>query len=214
MSKSRRRRQVVKDTIYVVCGNTKTEKNYFDHLRKRFNNHLGKMKITTVKLGDNSSSPASLIKDAKKVIKSDPSIQSCWIICDKDSFDLNAVIEEAKYYNKTNDTKINVIWSNISFEVWFLYHFQYTTKEMTVKDLEKLLSQIISDRLNGLKKYSKTDIKLFELLREFEHKAILHSKKSYQTHNRNGKSANESCSSTKMFKFFEFIDYFLEDYSA
>ena len=106
MARRKRKAQVVKDTIFVICGNTKTEKNYFDHVKGRLNNALGQMKI-----------------------KTDASIQSCWII-----------------------------WSNIFFEIWLLCHFKFFTKEMKEKALEKELDKIIGNDLNLKNKYTKWNI--------------------------------------------------------
>jgi hypothetical protein len=115
------------------------------------------------------------------------------------------VIEKAKGYNSGNDVKIRIIWSNISFEIWLLYHFKFFTKEMKEKALEKELDKIIGNDLNLKNKYKKSDKGFFEYLAEKEIKARINSKKSVQIHARKEYSVNESCSATNMYAFFEYI---------
>lgn len=203
---SRRKKKKAKDTILIICGNTETEKNYFDFVKSRFNNALGKMKIKTVNWGNNSCTPISLLEDAITAVNEQSEIQSCWVICDKDNFNLNQVTNMATKHNAKCETKIYIIWSNISFEIWLLYHFEYMTRELNVDELKEKISRNIKDTLGLKMSYKKSNKTLFEYLEKFEKKAIINSKKSFQWHQRNDKSPNESCSSTMMFSLFDFIE--------
>lgn len=77
-----------------------------------------------------------------------------WIVFDVDNTHKDNRLIPA--INKAEKSGIKYAFSNISFEVWLVSHFEKLEKEMTEEKLEKLLSEYLSKKKTGLT-YQKND---------------------------------------------------------
>jgi hypothetical protein len=106
-----------KDTFLIVCEGKETEPNYFKAFR------LSSAKIYVFGFGFNTDSLVEeVVKQKKKASSFGVKFDQVWCVLDKDSFpaqNLNRALQLAK----NND--IHVAYSNQSFELWYLLHFDY-----------------------------------------------------------------------------------------
>ena len=122
-------------------GNNKTEKLYL----KALNNDNNKYAL--VFTPGRESDPINMYKSLKKTIKesfNEDDGDKAYCICDRD-FEVYKLDKLMKIrQDKTNEKKVSVIVSNPCFEIWYLNHFTFYTKEMmSYKELEKTLCKYI-----------------------------------------------------------------------
>lgn len=117
----------IRKRILILCEGKETEPNYFnalihDNEYKRF---LSSVEITiydTKKCtGKELVTEAKILKNNAKREKNQ--FDYIWIVIDKDGYSKLPETFDKAY---ANDMKI--AFSSISFEYWFLLHFEYTTK--------------------------------------------------------------------------------------
>ena len=173
------------DKVLIVCEGEKTEPHYLMALR----DHL-KLSQANIKIDPNSdSSPTSVVKYAKKLIKMNPKDPYDHVFCviDRDTHaDFEIAIAQINGY-KNKDTKLHAIVSNPCFEYWILLHYDYTTKlfgtsgDSPCKDLIKNnLKVFIED-------YEKGDKAIMpSIIKSGLEMAIANAKRANKTAKRNG----------------------------
>lgn len=123
-------------------GENKTENLYFKNFRKRESN----FQITYVP--GNETDIKSLISQTIKFQKRNSfnydEGDRAYVFVDVDDSEqkYKTIIKNIKL---ANDNNIEVILSNPCFEVWFLFHFVYTTAKMNNKNLMYELKKYIPD---------------------------------------------------------------------
>ena len=126
------------------------------------------------------------------------SLDDCWLIFDKDSFDKN--FDSA--INKAQKNNFKVAYSNESFELWFLLHFSFMssalTRSMYISKLTENLKLVSGDKNY---KYSKTS-NIYTLIKDKESDAIRNAKKLIDLHS-NKKSFLEKNPSTSVYLLVE-----------
>lgn len=80
-----------------------------------------------------------------------------FVVFDKDSFENNA-FNNAIY--RCEEVSMIPIWSNESFELWYLLHYIYTDAQIGRDDYCAKLNAYVQP------KYEKNNKKMFELLRD------------------------------------------------
>lgn len=113
----------------VVCEGEQTEPNYFSELNAHLKNSLGtnyKLVIEIVGEGKNTISLVDKTIELKQ--KSDIDYAKVFTIFDRDSF-LKNQFNDAIYMCCRNG--VIPIWSNESFELWYLLHFISIDAEIT-----------------------------------------------------------------------------------
>ena len=125
--------------LIAVEGNNKTEKTYFSNFedcKKSYN-------ITYAR--GNDTDPLKLVKTLVKEIKKmgldlrDGDVAYCVFDTDID-LNKNKIIEEAIQLAMKNHIKI--ITSSPCIELWFLLHYDYTTANMSSKNVIKRLKKL------------------------------------------------------------------------
>lgn len=129
--------------IIVVSGG-ETEDVYFENLEPI-------RQDVSIKREFKSVDPKKILSEAIRLRRIHQQNVKCknietWIVIDKDHFDIDNVVREAKQQN------ILVAYSNICFEVWYALHFQYSTAQNNAKDWEKICKKHLQ-----IPSYSKTD---------------------------------------------------------
>lgn len=154
--------------ILIMCEGRKTEKNYFEKFEVR------SADVEVVGTGYNT---LSLVKKASKKHKSNIYDQ-VWCVFDKDSFsdnDFNSAVAKAK------NSGMRVAFSNESFELWFLLHFEYLNTGIGRNQyIDKLNDIFTNKKSEGFPaKYKKDDKNIYGYLKPYQKTAIKNSKRLY-----------------------------------
>jgi uncharacterized protein YpiB (UPF0302 family) len=115
--------------ILIVCEGTITEPNYFKSITKNLPHHSA-----TIEIKGTGRNTESIVSYAQKIAALPISNNSfyydeVYIVFDKDSFlpkQFNDAIFSCKNIKlKGKEIKFEAIWSNESFELWYILHFEY-----------------------------------------------------------------------------------------
>lgn len=115
------------ERILIVTEGEKTEPLYFEGFRRRINESYGReyVAVEVHGLGDNT---VSLFNRARALVERDiKGFTQVWVVYDRDSFpsrDFNAVPELCAAASD-DETVYRAAWTNESFELWYLLHFEY-----------------------------------------------------------------------------------------
>lgn len=99
----------VRRHILIVCGGTRTERDYFEGLRKARPNPM--VRLTVLSKG---IAPEQLVRHAKRLGDGHDEI---WCVVDTDEFDI------AKAARLADELGVRLAVSNPCFELWLLLHF-------------------------------------------------------------------------------------------
>lgn len=143
--------------ILIVCEGARTEPDYF----KKFK--VSK-KCEIVGAGCNT---LSVVNRAVSMFSSGD-FKEAWCVFDRDSFKKERVKLALKTARQNN---INIAFSNESFELWYILHFDYLDTKVT----RKKYTEILSNRLG--KEYKKNDSEMYQLLLKNQKKAIERAKR-------------------------------------
>lgn len=170
-----------KKKVLIALEDTKSAKFYFEKLIRDkglsgevvFADHIG--------TDPNSVIQAIIEHKANKKHKHRTYEQS-WAVFDKDDYSkqaINGAIKRAK------DLTIDIAFSNESYELWILLHFESTSAPMSRNDLRKKLNTIFKEKFR--QDYSKSSQDIYELIIGQQNNAIERAKHLIKLH----KSAGE-----------------------
>lgn len=139
--------------VLIVCEGEKTEPNYFrsfsmmensSGLVYQVNTEGGK--ISTIQVVDKAIALKQKAEKAKKPY------DSVWAVFDRDNFkdtDFDNAI------NKANKNRIGCAWSNVAFELWYVYHFDDRCTAMSCKEYKDIITKRVraTGYCNGNKEY-------------------------------------------------------------
>lgn len=156
--------------IYIFSEGKETEYNYFKSKKQEIRKQNIKIEVKSECQGCNTLSlvDCALHYLVKQGIKIDDSANNdeCWVVFDKDDFDKdfdNAI-------NKAIARNIKVAYSNESFELWFLLHFDLHTSALPRAFINKKLDDLLQKRYH--KKYEKNSENMYSLIKDQEQTAI------------------------------------------
>lgn len=142
----------------IVCEGEKTEPNYF----RKF--PIQPTSVVEVKgVGDNT---VNLVHEALRLSKLQKYDQ-IWCVFDRDSFpveNFNDAVQLAR------ENGIQVAYSNESFELWYILHFDYLDTGIHRKDYMKRLDHLLGTR------YQKNSENIYDLLYSRQKIAIRNSR--------------------------------------
>lgn len=148
LKRTRKSRGDARDLILIVCEGEKTEPLYFESFG-----------LTNVHIYGAAGDPLSVVEKAIKIRKAEKKekiyFNQTWCVFDRDNFSANRFNGAL---GKAHANKIDVAYSNESFELWFLLHFEYLNVGLSRDDYGVKLSRYIG------KKYEKHDHEMFSLL--------------------------------------------------
>ncbi|MGL5085925.1 MAG: RloB family protein [Clostridium sp.] len=114
-------RDLKPSTCLIITEGTETEVNYFENIKQIINSRYRSREIQEnypIKVEGKARSTSVLVNEAIKR-KNRENFSTVWVVFDKDdNSDFDVAIKLAK------DNNIEVAWSNESFELWLLLHFQ------------------------------------------------------------------------------------------
>lgn len=159
--------------IIIACEGEVTEQNYFqDFFNELILDHqISKTSLVIAK--HKHTNPTGVLQDLLNELKYDNDFEHKWIVIDRDEErvgggghtkeDFNNAIEQARI------NKIKVAYSNPSFEIWYLLHFEYRNTAIDRDEVfEKLKSTI---------EYNKSKLGVYAMLKESQMFAITNSKR-------------------------------------
>ncbi len=157
----------VKETFLIVCEGTKTEPSYFRRFR------VPKEVLAIEGLGEN---PTRVVERAITRAKEEE-FDQVWCVFDRDDFpvpDISKAFELAKKH------KIEIAYSNESFELWYILHFEFLNTGISRKDYSKKLSDLTG------KSYAKNSRDMYDDLLNLQPIAIKNADRlleEYPNHN-------------------------------
>jgi RloB-like protein len=117
-----KRKRPTPTTIFIACEGTNTERIYFEFISEQIQEEqLFAIKVYPDETDKNPKTNAlNLVREAQKQIEF---YDEVWVVFDKDG---DTQLEEASNLAKEeiNDKKVNIAFSSIAFEHWFLLHFE------------------------------------------------------------------------------------------
>ena len=170
--KRRIKTRVERKRILIVCEGEKTEPNYFHSIQEELPQHVVELEIFGVGLNTLTLvERAKALRDSAKM-GSYP-IDLVWVVFDRDSFpasDFDNAIRKAE----TDDIK--TAWSNESFELWYVLHFEFRSTAMSRNEYQDKLSTLLG------RKYAKNAPDMYQVLSKIgnQNHAIMWSKKLHQ----------------------------------
>lgn len=137
------KQQPQRNKFLILTNGKRSEKNYFEALKN-------KKSIYDVTVTFSNTDPEGLVNQAVSLKTRQNFV---WCVFDKDDFPAEGIHRALK---TARENDIGIAFSNISFEVWLLYHFKKFNNAKTVSQLITELDKFLESRRykNG---YSKAD---------------------------------------------------------
>lgn len=172
---TRKRNKII---LIGIEGKNKTEKNYFLSLIKDVGGNY-KIRFSSGNYTDPNNILQTMIYYIKEheLNKKEGDLFYCVFDTDTDP-NKQSIID--KTCQKASEHKIEVILSNPCFEVWFLQHFEYSTKQFINNN------EVIEKLKKHLSTYEKSS-DVYDKLKNKTAKAIKNSKQLEKYHNEQGR---------------------------
>ncbi len=141
--------------ILIICEGKRTEPIYFNGIKT----HTRSAGLNIKVMDRPKNSGLELVKHAVKLKetaeKENNEYDSVWVVLDKDSY--TKYKETFSFAGKNN---INIAFSSLSFEIWYLLHYVYSTKPWNkYSELERELKKHIPE-------YDKSKSDMYFILKE------------------------------------------------
>lgn len=171
------------ERILIISEGIKTEKSYFEsiikHIQERFRENMILDKVDL----DIKGTGRGTMKVVEYALKSRNrhTYSQVWVVIDKDLFnDFDEAIKKAE------DEGLFVAWSNQSFELWYLLHFQDVTSTMdNITIINKLSAHLQQNDIQN-EPYSKSKPLSFLDLQSSIDLAIQRSERLLKNHQAQG----------------------------
>ena len=106
-------RRAMRPRILIVCEGGKTEPNYF--LAFKVTNDVYGRGLETIRV----------VEEAIRLNEKEGPFDQVWCVFDKDDFPADDFDNAIKMAESRSDQRFHVAFSNESFELWYLLHFEY-----------------------------------------------------------------------------------------
>jgi len=160
--------------FYIFCEGEKTEPNYFRAFRlskaKVFAFGEGRSCVSLVSWAEKEVNSKGYLNDNKNVLAEEK--DEVWCVFDRDSFGPK---EFDNAIHKAEKLGYKLAYSNESFELWYLLHFEYLNTALNRKQYEKKLNTYFLNEFNF--GYKKNSIDTYDRLLSKQNNAIKYAKK-------------------------------------
>lgn len=120
-------------TFLIVCEGTKTEPNYFRSFP---------VLSARVEVRGTGRNTLSLVRYAEDLMEDrEDEFDEIWIVFDKDSFSAVSFNNTVAYIQAHHDEGFRAAYSNESFELWYLLHFEFIKKPVSRFQYGPMLSK-------------------------------------------------------------------------
>ena len=192
----------------IVTEGESTEPNYFAEIKQIINSRYNQR--IQLRIEGEGKNTLSLFDRAVRLANNDPNpIKHVWIVFDKDSFSDDHFNQTAEYCRIASGDgsgiQYHALWSNESFELWFVLHFKYQQSGLTRKQYCLKLNSLLQE--NALGTYSKTRNDMYATLRSRMDAAIRNATKLMKANE--GKAPAKSNPGTTVFNIIEYLRAYL-----
>jgi hypothetical protein len=170
--------------VLIVCEGSETEPNYFRALIK----HKGLSAVRVVGSDECGTTPCSIVdfaREEQKKATKDSRYAQIWCVFDRDE---HPYIESAR--DRAYALHIDLAFSNPCFEVWFLLHFERSSKHRERDEVKKHLAS-----RKFIPAYNKS-MEVYHSLLESQDKACQHARWLREYHTKAGSSEFQNPSTT------------------
>ena len=174
MLRNTKKKRFEKKAVLIALEDTKSSKYYFNSLIK--DNGLSGKIIFAKHVGTNPSKVLEAITSTPKYNKD---YEKQWIVIDKDDWsksDFNGTLKRAK------DLGVYVAFSNESYELWILLHFEKLQRYTNREKLNKRLNELFLKHFRI--EYSKASSDVYTLIKSKQKDAISNAKDLIEKHTR------------------------------
>lgn len=146
--------QLLPPRILIVSEGTKTEPYYLQLFAQTINDRCRKFsaspRIVVEGTGRNTTGLYSFLEDnySSKELEE---YKQIWLVYDKDDFPKDRFDNAAFKADSDKDHRFHVAWSNESFELWLLWHYQDYTSDTHRKEYIRSLKNYIPEYDKGKK---------------------------------------------------------------
>lgn len=192
-SNSRKRKKIV---FIATEGKNKTEKLYF----KKFNSDKVQIRFAKGGSTDPVSMVSELLSECKDMGFDSEAGDVAYCVLDSD-FAVTKNNQLALADKKAEANEISLIVSSPCFEIWYLCHFDYSTKAYGSNE------EVVDELKRKIPQYDKNKEGMYELLREKLEYAVKNAKKLEQYNLQDGKKPHtvEFMPSTEVYRIIETI---------
>lgn len=194
------------ERIILACEGTVTEKNYFESIFKELMENRGIAKTSLVIAKHAHTNPKGVLDDLLKALEKDDEFEYKWIVIDRDEMRVNGGGHSLEEFNgaisSAEARNISIAYSNPSFEIWYLLHFEYRN---TGIDRDEVI-----DALNKYVDYAKNSKIIFGEIKENQKDAIGNAKRLEAEYEKNGNDLNPASDnpSSTVYKLVEQLNKF------
>lgn len=135
----------VRKSFYILTNGKETEKNYFELVKS-------KKSIYDVKVEYHNDDPAGLVRIGAQLLEN--GANQVWCVFDIDNTYVEGSLIAALKFSQ--QTGVNIAFSNIAFEVWLLSHYGKIEKSMNNAQLIKAMNERLKE-LGETSEYNKSD---------------------------------------------------------
>lgn len=197
----------------LVTEGEKTEPYYFEDVIRHYNSQLeNKINIKIEGAGRNTKSlvmhAEEFVNSVDKYNREDIYYSKIFVVFDKDDFKNDEFDNAIKMCISRGYIPL---WSNESFELWFLLHFNYLDSSISREECIKKINECF--KASGINiKYRKNDKDIFNKLLKYGslENARKNSKKLHSNMIEN-KSTPSNASCTTVYKFFDELDIVINE---
>jgi hypothetical protein len=175
LKKLERKQKTKNELIRVIlaCEGVVTERNYFQKIFDTLISEHNISKTSLVIAKHAHTNPKGVLEDLLNALESDPEYEHKWIVIDRDEMRPNGGGHPLEDFNgaisSAEAKQIKVAYSNPSFEIWYLLHFEYRN---TAVDRDEVIVQ-----LEKYMEYSKNSQMIFDMLIKNQDSAIANAKR-------------------------------------
>ncbi len=163
----------IQKKIFIVCEGKKGKSEYA-YLNSFINNCIIQGNLVKIILEDvDKNTGKELVKYINKIREKDGiSSDTAWVVYDKDGY-----TKHSETFNLAKKLNVNIAFSSISFEMWILLHFEYTSRSF--KKSEEVINYLISKKYII---YSKNQEDVYNKIKNNLPDAILNARKLKKHH--------------------------------
>ncbi|HYW20301.1 MAG TPA: RloB family protein [Nodularia sp. (in: cyanobacteria)] len=166
----------LRERFLIICEGEKTEPNYFKSFRVPRN-------VVSVDVRGFGYNPSKLVDKARELNTQDEYNQ-VWCVFDRDDcpkHDFNNAIANA------NKAGFKVAYSNESFELWYLLHFEFLNTGLPRHDYIRKLNELLNNQ------YRKNSDSIYEELEHLQPTAIRNAKNLLNQYNLHNPESDNPC---------------------
>ena len=168
--------------IFLAMEGTRTEPQYFDAIHS-----FGKLKSFHFQPVQKGGNPDALLKKIRKMESLMEEHDFAWLVCDRDRESwteeaLNSILEWSD-----SDARNGFLFSNPSFELWLLLHFEDWPPRLNQSRIEELLSR----RISNYKKQIPSGTITLQRVKKAIQRAAGHPHRAFQLMNQSGTTVGE-----------------------